>query len=221
MAGWLNWSFNVFPLLRPCLNALYAKIGALKRPRGYVIVNKAISRELEWAEQIIKNSNGVVLLQELEWTPQEANHTIFCDASLVGLGFWLPSSNEGFASKVPPGIPAEMNFFRKALCVISAIDYIAQCYRNTKLIIFSDNKNTVDMFSSLATRPDYNCLLTHAISQIIRSNIRLKVIHVPGECNHVADSLSHRLWQRAHDFSPGLTIINFLPPRDALGAYQK
>lgn len=220
-AGWMNWSFNVFPLLRPCLNSLYAKILSLNRPRGLVIVNKVISKELQWAEQNISNSDGVVLLRELDWTPRDADHVIFCDASLVGLGFWMPNSNQGFVSKIPKGISAEMNFFREALCVTSAIDHIAHLHPHSKIVIFSDNQNTVDMFSSLATRPDYNCLLIFATTIMIQTKIRVKVIHIPGESNRVADALSRQLWQRAISLSPGLSIFNFQPPRDALEGFRK
>lgn len=221
MAGWLNWSFNVFPLLRPCLNNLYAKIAPLKRGKAYVIVNKAISKDLEWAEHHIAKSTEVILLREIEWTPNQAESTIFCDASLVGLSFYLPYTNQGFISEVPEGIPAEMNFFREALAVTSAIDHIARSHPSSKLVVFSENQNTVDLFSSLSTRPDYNPLLIYATSLLLDFDIRLKVIHVPGESNHIADALSRRLWQRAIDLSPGITITKFKPPQNALGAYKK
>jgi len=32
LAGWINWSFNVFPLLRPCLNNFYTKISGKCAP---------------------------------------------------------------------------------------------------------------------------------------------------------------------------------------------
>jgi len=32
LAGWMNWSFNVFPLLKPALNRLYLKIVGKDRP---------------------------------------------------------------------------------------------------------------------------------------------------------------------------------------------
>jgi len=42
MGGWLNWAFNIFPLLRPCLNNLYPKLSGNHNPSRKIWVNNAI-----------------------------------------------------------------------------------------------------------------------------------------------------------------------------------
>jgi len=51
LAGWINWSFNVFPLLQPALNNFYAKISGKCAPNKYVRINKAVCADLTWALQ--------------------------------------------------------------------------------------------------------------------------------------------------------------------------
>jgi len=42
MGGWMNWVFNVFPLLRPCLNNFYPKISGDHKPSRRIWVNNSI-----------------------------------------------------------------------------------------------------------------------------------------------------------------------------------
>lgn len=63
LAGWLNWAFNVFPLLRPCLNNFYPKI--------------------VWATEHLRTSSGIHLLNASDWDSGSADVTIYCDASSI------------------------------------------------------------------------------------------------------------------------------------------
>jgi hypothetical protein len=42
MGGWLNWAFNVFPLLHPCLNDFYPKTSGTHNPTRCIWVNNTI-----------------------------------------------------------------------------------------------------------------------------------------------------------------------------------
>ena len=92
LAGWLNWGFNVFPLLRPSLNNLYPKIAGKDSPNAQIWVNCAVQNDLLWAASHIKNNNSVFLLRASDWKPSEANLVVYCDACLNGMGFWYPSN---------------------------------------------------------------------------------------------------------------------------------
>ena len=42
MSGWTNYAFNVYPLLKPCLNNFYNKLEGKSRPEQWVYTNTAI-----------------------------------------------------------------------------------------------------------------------------------------------------------------------------------
>lgn len=214
MGGWMNWAFNVFPLLRPSLNSLYAKTAGIDPAKKYTLLhmNRLISKDLEWGEKHIKNSSGVLLLRELDWALGDADFTVFCDASIVGLAFWIENSNEGFFSPVPKDIPKEKNFFREALAVVSAITELVPKLSGQRIVIYSDNENTVAIFSSLGCLPEYNNLLKHSVDLFLESNVQFKVIHIPGELNQIADAISRNQFPIAESLSPGLSISFFAPP---------
>ena len=80
MGGWLNWAFNVFPLLRPCLNNFYPKVSGSHNPTRRIWVNNAIRDDFAWAACHIECSSGVHLLRSSDWDVSSADVTAFCDA---------------------------------------------------------------------------------------------------------------------------------------------
>jgi hypothetical protein len=72
--------------------------------------------------------------------------------------------------------------------------------------------NTVNIFNSLRAKGAYNEILKSAISLLISHNISLRVFHVPGSENVVADALSRFENMRAVAACPHLTISSFEPP---------
>jgi len=97
--------------------------------------------------------------------------------------------------------------------------------------IYTDNLNTVNLFSSLSALPSYNVLLHEAVD----GSHDLRVLHVPGIDNSVANALSQADFDCALTLEPELTIHHFepyhhvkrgdifqlQPPRDQMGAVKK
>jgi hypothetical protein len=224
LTGWINWSFNMYFLLRPALSNVYDKMAGKSQQNASIYVNAAIKSDLSWFLDHLKKSDGILLFAALDWNPHtEADATIYCDASLrLGMGFWIPELLLGFYSPVPGDPPADTIFFFEALCVVAALHWI--CLRphtapwRRRVTIFTDNQNTVNIFSSLCATPNYNMLLRTAVDDLIAHNVDVRVLHVKGEDNYVADAISRQRFSDAIARAPGLTIQNFTPPRERLGA---
>lgn len=233
LAGWLNWALNVFPHLRPALNNIYPKLKG-KGQEMRVWANKAIREDLEWARAKIERSDGVRLLGSLSWDLNEATCVAMTDACPNGLGFWYPALHRGFAALTPCETPSTQIIFYEALAVLSALhDATHRFPVGSKMVIFTDNFASVAMFSTLRALPEYNCILRAAVDLLLESNFDLRVVHVPGDQNGVADALSRGNFIRALQTEPDLTIRSFetyqrvdriqsppilRPPRNTLGA---
>jgi hypothetical protein len=88
----------------------------------------------------------------------------------------------------------------------------------------------------LSALPAYNILLREAVDLLMAGRHDLRVLHVPGEDNAIADALSRAEFTRAlrlrpqlrghiHLFSPYHRVLDnsvyvLRPPREALGAAQ-
>ncbi|KAL1950137.1 hypothetical protein VTO73DRAFT_5260 [Trametes versicolor] len=132
-AGYANWWFNIFPLLKPGLASLYAKLAGKTSKHTGIYVNAAI----------IASSGGLLVM-------------------FVALPVFISSMH------------------------------------------------------SLRAHPPYNNILMSAVDVLLKCNINLRVDHVPGELNIIADALSHRRFKLVHQLVPNIDIIPFIPPPDAL-----
>ena len=114
-------------------------------------------------------------------------------------------------------------FYYEALVVASPCnDLKATMPHYSQIIIYTDSMNTVDMFSSLKCQPEFNPLLQHCVDVMISKEFRIRVLHIPGERNNVADAISWREFYHAQQLAPGLHIQAFQPPQlSMLGAVKK
>ncbi|KAJ3751962.1 hypothetical protein EV360DRAFT_89206 [Lentinula raphanica] len=175
LAGWINWSLNVFPLLRPGLCNVYEKMRGKAKPNALIYLNEAVKRDLNWFIYHVERSSGTYLFDGMDWNPStECNMTIYCNACLTGMGYWIPELLLGFYSPIPVERSAHPIFFFEALAVLSALVWYGSSMRSDsslsgrlRLVIFTDNTNTVDIFDSLSARPDYNFILQAAVDELI------------------------------------------------------
>src|SRR5271168_3780726 len=218
LAGWVNWSFNVFPLLKPALSNVYMKIKGKTQSHAKIFVSKAVIQDLSWFVSHVQRSDGVYLFEDVDWDVQNANVTAYSDACMSGLGFFFEQSKNGYQCVVPQNPLQGTIFYFEALAVVSVIDAITRLPSiPTRVLIFSDNSNTVDIFYSLRSLPPYNGLLKFTVSILLKHNISLRVVRVPGVDNIVADSLSRFENSKAIAACPGLSISTFQPPRVPMG----
>ena len=222
LAGHINWSLAVFPLLKPSLSAIYAKMANKTRVMASVRVNNAVRDELLWFAKHVRNSDGIFLLQSVAWDPLHypSDATVcFTDACLDGMAYWFPELNLGYQFRIPDEYQTHHIFYYEALAVTCAI--LDEHHHLPKIILHSDNQNTVDIWHSLKATAPYNQLLILAIDGLISSGTDVRVLHIPGTSNTVADALSRFNNELALCLAPDLQISTFQPPRDALGAAKK
>jgi hypothetical protein len=188
-------------------------MGGKRNREQRVYINNAIRDDLSWALTHIENSGGIHLFKSFSWTPSIADYTIYCDACPEGLGFWYLVSKDGYYAPTPIDAPSDVIFYFEALCVLSALDHVqSRARRGSKILIYTDNTNTVDIFRSLHCLPPYNLLLKSAVDILIRNEYSLRVLHVPGEQNVVADALLRVQFSIALRQEPDLSFFTFHPP---------
>jgi hypothetical protein len=174
LAGWINWSLNVFPLLRPALNNFYAKISGKCAPNKYIRINNAVRADLLWAISHLESDSGVRLIHHLSWDNSLADVIIYCDTCLEGMGFWLPDKCVGYYSPVPENTTDEHIFYFEALCVLSAFHHATEVLcvpPSSRILIYTDNDNTVAIFNTLRCLPHYNHILIDAADVSIISRV--------------------------------------------------
>ncbi|KZV94633.1 hypothetical protein EXIGLDRAFT_766918 [Exidia glandulosa HHB12029] len=209
LLGHANWALNAYPLLRPGLASSYDKIRGKSGASWPIVLNTRVVRDLQWFARTLRSAPGVQLLEANNWQPEDADITLYCDASLTGLGFWCPALNLGFTSE-----HADDNIIRnESLCVLSALSWVVT--RNPKpsrIALYTDSQVSVDFFDSLKADLPYNHILLAAVEIVMSRNVSARVYHISGSSNSVADALSRNRLDRAAELAPGLVISTFAPP---------
>ncbi|KAF9039500.1 hypothetical protein BDZ89DRAFT_982034, partial [Hymenopellis radicata] len=67
LTGWINWSLNVYPLLKPALSNIYAKMSGKEHSHAPIYLNKAIIQDLAWFEEHVEASSGMFFFANLDW----------------------------------------------------------------------------------------------------------------------------------------------------------
>ena len=119
LAGYINWSLAIFPLLRPSLSAIYSKMSGKTRSLAPIRINNAVCDELQWFVKHVRASDGIFMLKTIAWDPttELANATVcYVDACLGGMAFWYPELKLGFQCRVPAGYQA-LIFYWEAVAV--------------------------------------------------------------------------------------------------------
>ena len=71
LAGWINWSLNVYPLLKPALSNVYDKISGKSQPHALIFVSKAVTDDLSWFISHVESSYGIRVFEtngvQMKW----------------------------------------------------------------------------------------------------------------------------------------------------------
>ena len=122
----------------------------------------------------------------------------------------------GFWSVIPDDHPKDTIFYFEALSVLSAILHSTSFgFPITKLTVYTDNLNTIQIFNSFSALPTYNKILKAMVDHLlsdINNPIQLRVVPVPGHSNPITDTLSRGELHTIVDAVPGIVINFFTPP---------
>lgn len=185
--GWANWGLNIFPLGRWALQLSWDKMAGKTKRNALVPGNMATKSDLLWLSNALLNWEGRQLLKTLFWNLESAEATYFCDACPTGLGVWVPDTQEGFHHTLPP--PSREIYWGELTSVVAAI-LLGKSRNAKRILIFTDSENVVNLFNSHRAIESVRNMFKTAITTMLESETDVKVKHVPGERNTIADDLS-------------------------------
>jgi hypothetical protein len=203
LAGWINWALNAYPLLRPGLSTMYSKISGSLSRNQLIEVDDTLAEELLWLAHHIESSDGIHLIDSVEWGEKDADYTLYTHACPTGMGVYAPSSKEGLQCAVSED-PEHPIIETEILAVVLAINHsVRRSPRPRRVVVYTNSPGAVNMFSTLYAKPKYNPLLLTAVELSLRYDVRFRVIL---EHNIVADTLSQFKNTLALEMVPRLRI---------------
>jgi hypothetical protein len=222
LAGWINWALNVFPLLKLGLSNVYDKISGKTKSHAMIYVSKGVVDDLRWLYDHVEASYRIRVFEATDWSIDQVDYTAYGDASTMGMGYYFVETKCGYQSHLPLNPPKDVIFYFEALTILAVVENVClHTWLPKRLVVFSENSNTVNIFSCLHAKPCYNNILKSTVSLLIQHRIDLRVVLISGSDNIVGDALSRFQNDRAISACPGLFISAFTPPRPTMGSPKK
>ena len=152
--------------------------------RQMVPVTPEAQRDINWFLKFIPLYNGVTFFDQ-----KPIDHCIELDASLQGMGArW---GSQVYALQIPLGYMDMQIVHLEMLNILAALRVWHKSWHNSKVAIACDNLAVVQVLNSGKTRDLTLAAIARNIQfQVATANINLKVIHIPGKVNVIADLLS-------------------------------
>ena len=83
--GWINWGLNAYPLVRPALQPAYAKISGKQISCAQLHLNHTVIQHFLGLAETMESSDGIHMLDAMEWVQTDADMIIYSDASCLNL----------------------------------------------------------------------------------------------------------------------------------------
>ena len=187
LAGRLNWACKVVFGGRTFLRRILDLMNTLQKQSAKCRLNSEFFKDIDWWLQFLEVFNGYCRFHDIR--PVVDLHTDACSTG-VGAAF----QGDWFYSNLLVDYPAfsgsHINY-KEALCVVLALKRWAPLLENKVVHIHCDNTAAVSMLNKGTTRdPDMMKHLREAFWLSATYNFSLKVFHVPGKLNVLADHIS-------------------------------
>ena len=151
------------------------------------------------------------MLDSIAWRSTEADLLIYTNACPDGICFWSPQLDLGCYGPVVCTYHDLPIFFHKARAVVCTLHLLCHLgFRDLHcLVVYMDNTDTVNIFHSLKAHGLYNELLKIAIDLLMCHDLDLRVLHLPGISNMIADVLSRHFLDLVSELRPSLAVLPY------------
>lgn len=167
-----------------------------------------IQADLCWLADQLERLDGNLLLDSCVWHMAEADFVCTTDACPSGLGIWLPNLAEGFHTSLP--LPSRDIFWVELAAashgIIMGIERGAH-----KILVCSDSSNVCDLFLSHSPSAKVTNLFQAVITKIVNHRVDVRIAHIPGKKNVLADALSRGMLSVVKEHLPSAAVAPFIP----------
>jgi len=170
-------------------------------PNGVIVaVDEELRLDLRWWSRFLETFNGVVMMPMQDWSRPDS--VIAVDACSTGIGGICWETNEVFHLRLPDEFLEKKLHINQleALCVVIAMKLWHRQCANKKILLYSDNMVTVQVFNAGKSRNPYlqECLREVAFL-LCRQEAEVRTVHVAGVENRIPDFLSRWHTNRSYE----------------------
>jgi len=201
LIGKLSFCCKVLPAGRIFLRRMIDLSTTVSRMHYRISLNTEAKLDLQWWLDFLPAWSGKSLILNNRWTPSPALN-LYTDASgRYGWGaYWDGRWLQCHWSLAQ----SEMDITWKELfAIVLAVHTWGSFWSRKKILFHCDNQAVVDIWDRGSTRAPHTMALVRLLYFCASNyNINLCIIHIPGICNDIADSISRFQMERFRTLTP-------------------
>jgi hypothetical protein len=193
LTGKLSFASSVVPA-RPFLRRVIDLMVKLKMPHHHTRVTLEVKKDLQTWLQFMSNYNGRTYFRMLGVVDSPQLH-MYSDSSKIGLGATFGS--HWIQAKFPPSwqkmlVEHTIHIsFLELYPIMVVIELFGKYIQNRNILFFSDNDIVVHALNKQSSKDHMlMSLIRPMVLTLMKYNINLRLKHIPGEHNYLADIIS-------------------------------
>lgn len=205
LIGTLNFACRVVPPGRPFLQRMIELTRKVSQPHHHIKLSSGFFKDLDMWQEFVSGWNGASFFLTTSWVNSDSLQ-LFMDASgSIGFGGifssqWFHGQWRAHQHLGQPGISIA---WQELFALVVACHLWGSTFCNKRILFFCDNQSVVEIVNSKRSRiPRVMDLVRHLTLLTLKYNFYLKVSHIEGKRNEIADSLSRFQMARFHTLAP-------------------
>lgn len=205
LIGTLNFACKVVPPGRPFLQRMIELTRNAKQPHHHIKLNSGFFKDLTMWQKFIASWNGASFFLATAWVDSETLE-LHTDAS-GALGYGGIFKSKWFSGPWEPhqklGEPGISIAWQELFALVVACHLWGEHFSNKRILFYCDNESVVSIVNSKRSRiPRVMDLVRHLTLLTLKYNIYIRVQHIAGKINEIADSLSRFQFKRFCTLAP-------------------
>jgi len=205
LVGKLSFCCKVLPAGRIFLRRMIDLSTKVSNLHHHISLTSDAKLDIQWWLDLLPKWPGKALILNSRWTPSPALH-LYTDAS--GLQGWGAYWEGRWLQSHWSSSQCEMDITWKELfAIVLAVHTWGSFWSRRKILFHCDNQAVVDIWEKGSTRATHTMALVRLLYYCaVQHNINVCIVHVPGVCNDIADSLSRFQMHRFKRLAPNSNL---------------
>ena len=174
---------------------------SVTRPNHRITLIKESGKDIHAWQLFVEHFNGRNILQEQRWTTAESLH-FFTDAS-GAIGYGALFKNHWFSGIWPSDWLGFSIAWKELFPIVLALEIWGSALKNRCITLHTDHYSVVDILNRQTSKDQYIMHLVRGfVLCCMKHNLLIKMVHVPGKQNTLADLVSCSKVSKFHTMAP-------------------
>lgn len=204
LVGSLAFVTKAIPAGRAFCRRFYDSLSQGYKKHHYITISKALRDDMEVWLKFLSEFNGTTLFPDMHWSNGDTLHISSDSSGSFGCGVIFGSHWAYLQWPLDWSSEDRRDLtYLELVPVALAIQIWGSKLQSKKIIMHIDNIAVVQIINQKTSKSSrVMSLLRPLLLQLLRFNIQIRCVHIPGPSNTIADAISRFQWQKFRNLAP-------------------